>query len=237
MQTKLVIEGVADTLGQSATARPALTRIRLWDLPMRVFHWSLVIAVLIAFVTGQIGANWMGVHAKAGLAIIGLVVFRVIWGVVGSTHARFLTFVPSPAKIKAYVKGQWQGVGHNPLGALSVLALLGLLAVQAGTGLFSNDDIDFNGPLFALVDSALSSRLTGFHKLISNVLLGLVALHVVAIVFYVGFKKHNLVKPMVTGWKEVPAGQSATKGGALALLSAVSIALLAVYLASGTLWR
>ncbi len=210
-----------------------LIRIRLWDLPTRVFHWSLAVAVLTAFVTGQVGGSWMAVHEKSGIAIIGLVVFRLVWGVVGSTHARFLNFAPSPKRIKAYLKGEWQGVGHNPLGALSVFALLGLLAVQAGIGLFANDDIDFTGPLFALVDSALSNRLTGLHVLIANVLLGLLALHLVAIVFYVRFKKDNLVKPMVTGWKEVPAGESATQGGLLALAVALLGALVAVYGASG----
>lgn len=210
-----------------------LIRIRLWDLPTRVFHWSLVVAVLTAFVSGQVGGSWMAVHEKSGIAIIGLVVFRLVWGVVGSTHARFLNFAPSPKRIKAYLKGEWQGVGHNPLGALSVFALLGLLAVQAGIGLFANDDIDFTGPLFALVDSALSNRLTGLHVLIANVLLGLLALHLVAIVFYVRFKKDNLVKPMVTGWKEVPSGTSATQGGLLALAVALLGALVAVYGASG----
>ena len=210
-----------------------LIRIRLWDLPTRVFHWSLVVAVLTAFVTGQLGGPWMSVHAKAGLAIIGLVVFRLAWGVVGSTYARFLNFVPTPGKIKAYLQGQWQGVGHNPLGALSVLALLGLLAAQSGTGLFANDDIDFSGPLAAWVDSALSNRLTSFHVLLANGLIGLMALHLVAIIFYVRFKKDTLVKPMVTGWKEVSSGTSATQGGLIAFSVAVLFALAAVYGASG----
>ena len=210
-----------------------LIRIRLWDLPTRVFHWSLVVAVVTAFVTGQLGGAWMSVHGQAGLVIVGLVVFRLIWGVVGSTYVRFLHFVPTPSKISAYLKGQWQGVGHNPLGALSVLALLGLLAAQAATGLFANDDIDFSGPLAGLIDSALSSRLTGFHVLLSNALLGLMVLHLVAIVFYVRFKKDKLLKPMMTGWKDVPHGRSATQGGWLAFSVALILALAAVYAASG----
>lgn len=212
---------------------PSTTRIRLWDLPTRVVHWSLVSAVLIAVVTGELGGVWMNLHAKAGLAIVGLVVFRLVWGVVGSTYARFLNFLPTPAKINAYVKGQWQGVGHNPLGALSVLALLSLLAFQSGTGLFANDDIDFSGPLAALVESSLSSRLTGIHVWLANGLMALVVLHLLAIVFYVRVKKDPLVKPMVTGWKEVKTGNSATQGGALAFLGALLIALAAVYGASG----
>jgi len=212
---------------------PSLTRIRLWDLPTRIFHWSLVVAVLTAFVTGQLGGSWLGVHAKAGLAIIGLVAFRLLWGVVGSTYARFLNFIPTPAKIKAYLKGQWQGVGHNPLGAFSVFALLGLLAIQAGTGLFSNDEIDFSGPLSALVDSSLSNRLTGVHVWLANGLIALVVIHLAAIVFYARVKKDNLVKPMVTGWKDVSSGVSATQGGVIAFIVAVLIAAAVVYGASG----
>jgi len=210
-----------------------LTRIRLWDLPTRIFHWSLVLSVLVAFVTAKVGGDWMTLHGKAGLTIVGLLAFRLIWGVVGSTHARFLNFVPSPAKVRAYLKGQWQGVGHNPLGALAVLVLLGLLAAQAVTGLFANDDIAFNGPLFTLVDKDQSDRLTGLHHQLSNILLALMALHVVAIIFHVWFKKNNLVKPMVTGWKEVRSGESAAKGSVPGLIAALLIALAAVYGASG----
>lgn len=212
---------------------PALTRIRLWDLPTRIFHWSLVLAVSVAVITGELGGTWMDVHGKAGLTIVGLVTFRIVWGFVGSTHARFLNFVPTPSKIMAYLKGRWQGVGHNPLGAFSVLALLGLLAVQATTGLFTNDDIAFTGPLNVLIDETLSARLTGLHRQLANVLLALLALHIVAIFFYVRFKKDNLVKPMVTGWKDVPKGQSASKAGPGAFTVALLIALAAVYAGSG----
>lgn len=211
--------------------------IRLWDLPLRMFHWSLVLAVSTAIVTGEIGGDWMVLHGKAGLTIVGLVVFRLVWGLVGSTHARFVNFVPTWSKLRAYVKGQWRGVGHNPLGAFSVLALLGLLAAQVTTGLFSSDDISFNGPLFNLIDETLANRLGGLHKQFANILLWLMGLHVVAIVFYLLFKRDNLVKPMVTGWKEVDAEavQTApvTKGGAVAFSVAVLTALIAVYVASG----
>jgi len=205
------------------------TRIRLWDLPVRVFHWSLVIAVSTAVVTGELGGSWMTLHGQAGLAIVGLVVFRLVWGLIGSTHARFVRFAPTPGKLKAYLRGRGAGVGHNPLGALSVFALLALLAAQAGTGLFSNDDIAFSGPLFKLVDEALAGRLTGLHKQLANVLLALLALHIGAIAFYVGLKKDNLVKPMLTGWKEVEAGESAQHGGPLAFVIALAIALAAVF--------
>ncbi len=208
------------------------TRIHLWDLPLRIFHWSLVAAVTTAIITAKIGGDWMELHGKAGLAIIGLLAFRLTWGVVGSTHARFLNFAPTPSRIRDYLKGKWQGVGHNPLGALSVFALLGLLAAQALTGLFSNDDIAFNGPLFVLVDKDLSDRLTSLHHQLSNLLLILIGLHVVAVFFYLLVKKNNLVKPMVTGWKEVksaePPARPATHGSFAGLLSSVVIAVLAV---------
>ena len=208
------------------------SRIRVWDLPTRIFHWSLVLCVLAALVSGQLGGGLMELHGKIGLAIIGLVVFRLVWGFVGSTYARFLHFFPTASRIKAYLRGEWQGEGHNPLGALSVLALLTLLAVQATTGLFSNDDIAFTGPLLDLVGRDWSDRLTGVHHLVSDLLIGLVVLHVGAIVFYVRFKKKNLLKPMVIGWKE-GEGQSAHGGSLVAAVVALAIAGLAVYGAAG----
>ena len=211
----------------------ARVRIRLWDLPTRAFHWSLVAAVLTAVITGQVGGDWMEVHGKAGLTIVGLVMFRLVWGFIGSTHARFSSFVPTPNKVSAYLRGRWQGVGHNPLGALSVLTLLGLLAAQGASGLFSNDDIAFAGPLAVLVSDSLSARLTGLHHQIADGLLVFIGLHVLAIVFYAWFKKDNLVKPMVTGYKETESGEPARQGGWLAFVTALSAALAAVYLASG----
>ena len=109
------------------------------------------------------------------MLILGLLVFRLVWGVLGSTYACFLQFFPTPSRIRAYLSGEWQGEGHNPLGALSVFALLGLLTAQVFTGLFANDDITFVGPLFELVNKAMSNRLTSVHQLISNVLIGLAA--------------------------------------------------------------
>lgn len=239
-----VTVGPAPQDGVDAAVHTAETaRIRLWDLPLRIFHWSLVVAVGVAIVSGELGGPWMDVHGKAGLSIAGLVVFRLVWGVVGSVHARFAHFVPTPRSIHAYVTGRWRGAGHNPLGALSVFALLGLLAVQATTGLFSFDDIAFNGPLFALVDEAVAGKLTALHRQGATVLFVLLALHVVAIVFYAWVKRDNLVKPMLTGWKhvavqEAPAPQTnpaARKpgGGPVALVIALATACAVVYGVSG----
>lgn len=216
-----------------------MSTIRLWDLPTRLFHWSLVLAVAGAMVTIKLGSDWMAWHERFGLLVVGLLTFRVIWGLVGSTYARFAHFVRGPGAIRAYLRGQWQGVGHNPLGALSVLALLGLFGFQAVTGLFANDDIAFNGPLYRLVSSDWSDTLSGWHRQTEWFLYALVALHVLAVVFYTRVKKDNLVKPMITGRKPVTPGSAgvtdATGGGVLALVIAVGIAVFVVWVANGGL--
>jgi cytochrome b len=208
-------------------------RIRVWDLPTRLFHWGLVILVVALIISGKIGGNLIDWHGKFGLAILGLLTFRIIWGLVGSTYARFASFFPTPGRIRAYFRGEWKEPGHNPLGALSVFALLGLLALQVATGLPGNDDIAFRGPLFDLVGKALSDRMTGIHKLSINLLFALIALHVAAIMFYARVRKDNLVKPMITGWKEHPQGRPASGGSIVALVIALALAATAVHGASG----
>lgn len=219
-------------VGAPGVSRPA-DRAYVWDLPTRLFHWLLVAGVIAAFVTAKIGGSLMPWHGRIGLAILGLLAFRIVWGLIGSTYARFATFVRGPATIRAYLRGEWHGLGHNPLGALSVLGLLGVLLLQATTGLFANDDIAFTGYLASLVDSELSTRITGIHQLFEKGLLLLVTLHVGAIVFYARVKKPNLVKPMLSGWTEGAPEQSARGGGAAAFVIAVLIAAAAVWAASG----
>lgn len=232
MNKRAALEQFAPAAAEAAA--PQRKRILVWDLPTRIFHWSLVAAVTVAIITGEIGGDWMAVHGKAGLAIVGLVAFRLVWGVVGATHARFISFAPTPSTLRAYLRGRWKGHGHNPLGALSVFALLALLAAQAGTGLFGTDEISFTGPLAALVEEATSLRLTGWHQKLVYLLFALLALHVLAIAAYLLLKKDNLVKPMVTGWKEVRAGVSARTGSWPALVLSLAVAAVAVYFASGT---
>ncbi len=215
-----------------ASQSPA-DKARVWDLPTRLFHWSLVALVIAAFVSAKIGGNAMVWHGRLGLTILGLLVFRIIWGFIGSTYARFTQFLRGPAAIRAYLRGEWLGLGHNPLGALSVLALLGVLMLQAGTGLFANDDIAFEGYLVPLIGGEISAQLTGIHHLLEKLLMLLVAAHVGAIVFYVRVKKHNLVQPMLTGWAAGKPDQSATGGGVLAFVIAVLIAITVVWTASG----
>lgn len=208
-------------------------RHRLWDLPTRLFHWLLVLAVVGAVITGQQGGNLIVWHGRIGIVIVGLIAFRLVWGLLGSTYARFGQFFPTPAKISAYLRGEWRQSGHNPLGALSVFALLGLIGFQALSGLFANDDIAFNGPLYDLVGRDLSNRLSGLHHLSVNGLYVLVALHLAAIAFYGHVKKDNLVRPMITGWRE-GEGEDARGGGLTALVVALGVAAAAVYGASGT---
>jgi len=216
-------------------SKAAARRIRVWDLPTRACHWALAASCIAAFATGLVGGRVMELHAKAGLAVVGLVVFRVVWGFAGSTYARFAAFVRGPAAVRAYLRGQWRGVGHNPLGAFSVLGLLALAAVQVGCGLFGNDDISFTGPLYPLVSKETSDFLTGLHCQSAWLLLSLVVLHLAAIVYYVRVKGDNLVLPMLTGWKEAPDGESAKGGGVVAFIVAAVIALAAVWAASGQL--
>jgi cytochrome b len=214
-----------------------LVTIRVWDAPLRVFHWLLLAAVATAIATGLAGGEWMAWHGRAGLAIVGLLTFRVVWGLVGSTTSRFSHFFPTPARLRAYFSGAWQGVGHNPLGAFSVFALLGLLALQVGTGLFSNDDIAFAGPLAQWASEETVSDLTGWHHRLINLLYGLIGLHIAAIIFYALVKRERLVPPMVTGKKtlepgvQVRTGTSRHRIGALVL--AIALAGLATWAASG----
>jgi len=207
-------------------------RFRLWDLPTRVFHWALALCVAGSFVTVNIGGNAMVWHGRIGVAVVGLLSFRIVWGFVGSTYARFAQFVRGPAAIKAYLQGRWQGEGHNPLGALSVLALLGTLLLLVATGLFANDDIAFEGPLYALVGKEFSDRVVGIHRLIEPLIILLVLAHLGAIFYYVRFRKEILIRPMISGWKD-GAGEAARGGGLLAFCVALAVAFAAMYAASG----
>jgi cytochrome b len=187
------------------------TTIRVWDWPTRLFHWLLVICVVTLFVTGKLGGNWMEWHKKAGYCALGLILFRVFWGFAGSETSRFTKFVRGPRAVIDYLKGRWQAApGHNPLGAWSVLAILGVILFQAVTGLFANDDILLEGPLYVLVSKDTSDFLTKLHHWSSNAAIALVVLHVAAIVWYARFKKESLVGPMIKGTKTVE-GQAEPK--------------------------
>ena len=208
-------------------------KIRVWDLPTRTFHWSLVVLVIVSWITANIGGNMMQYHLWSGYAILSLVVFRLLWGVVGSETSRFSHFVRGLRAVMAYtrafLKPEYRpSLGHNPLGGWSVIALLLALLLQTGTGLFSNDDILTEGPLYHLVSKESSDFLSTLHGISFNVLLILVAIHVLAIILYRVLHRVNLLKPMLTGSKQVTQGTPALKqsSGWLALLAAGIVYLL-----------
>lgn len=208
--------------------------VKVWDLPLRLFHWLLVLCVVGAIVTIQFKGEWMVWHERFGLAIIGLLSFRLAWGVLGSTHSRFTSFFPTPGRLLDYLRGRWQGLGHNPLGALSVFALIGLFGFQAVSGLFTNDDIAFSGPLRNLISSSLSNDISSLHRRAEDFLYILVGLHVLAIIVY-RLRGKKLVGPMLHGYKQVPHEQAepARGGGWVALVISLAVAGLMVWLASG----
>lgn len=214
-----------------------MRKIPVWDLPVRLFHWLLVLLVAGAFVTGLKGGNLIDWHGYIGIGIIGLVVFRIIWGFVGSTYARFGNFLPCPKKIIAYLQGRWHGVGHNPLGSLSVYALLGLMIFQTVTGLFANDDIAFEGPLYVLVSKSTSDWMTTLHRYGMWLIVFMVSFHVLAILFYAIIKRHDLVLPMFTGVDKTtdPEAQPRKGGGIVAFVIAVIVAAGITWAAAGGL--
>jgi cytochrome b len=184
--------------------------IKVWDVPTRLFHWSLAVSVTLLVVTGKTGGGAMEWHERLGYITLGLLLFRVIWGFIGSQHARFASFLRGPGEVKRYLQDLIKGrttpsVGHNALGGWSVLSMLALIAVQVGTGLFAHDGIMLSGPLAHMVSEALSNTLTTVHRTISNIILIAIGLHLCAIAFYVFVKKDNLVMPMISGYKRLSA--------------------------------
>lgn len=184
-----------------------MKKIRVWDLPTRLFHWTLAMLVLAAIVTEQIGGSAIDWHFRVGYAALALVCFRIVWGLVGTHYARFSSFVFSPATVFAYVTGRngmvgRRFLGHNPAGSLSVFGLLLVVLAQAASGLFANDDIASEGPLAHFISKEVSDSVTWFHGQVGgNLIYALVGLHLAAIAYYYFRKKVNLVKPMITGDK------------------------------------
>ena len=178
----------------------------VWDLPLRLFHWLLVLSLAALWATGEAGFDWMQYHMYLGYWTLGLIVFRLIWGFVGPRHARFSSFVASPAALWRYARGLVAGtlvqtVGHNPLGGIMVIVMLVLVCFQVTTGLFATDDILWTGPYNGAVSGATADRLTSLHHLNFNFILAAVALHIMAIAFYFLVKKQNLVGAMLHGKK------------------------------------
>lgn len=208
------------------TTPPSTAEQRVWDLPVRLFHWLL--AGLIAFSWWSVEYHHTDWHIWSGCAILALLIFRLLWGFVGSSTARFANFIRGPRSLGAYWSGKWSGIGHNPLGALSVLALLGAVAVQVGLGLVSQDeDGIYMGPLAGLVSSDASDQARDIHELWFYVILTLIALHLVAIVYY-RLRGKKLTFPMITGRAELQPGTQPMRPGkwwAALICLAVAIAV------------
>jgi len=181
---------------------PAPAAVALWDLPVRVVHWGFVALLPAMWATAEFGE--MSLHRTLGYVALGLLIFRLYWGFAGSSTARFASFVRGPRAVIAYLRSGMQAIGHNPLGALSVIALLSLLGLQIGLGLFAQDtDGLFAGPLAGLVSYETSDAATELHETLFNLLLAFVVLHIAAVLFYLLVRRDNLVGPMVTGRRRI----------------------------------
>ncbi|MDH5738021.1 MAG: cytochrome b/b6 domain-containing protein [Gammaproteobacteria bacterium] len=210
----------------------------IWDLPTRLFHWILALAFGTSVYTGYTGGfTQMEIHLASGQLILWLVTFRLIWGFVGHYWSRFSSFLSGPSAIKTYLRhlatgeGSQPAPGHNPLGGLSVIAMLTLLAIQAVTGLFSNDDIMTEGPLAHLISHEASRQLTEVHALCAALLMILVFLHLTAVFWYVFWRRHPLIRSMVTGRQTVslPVAAPEYRLSWLRLVLALATATLLTY--------
>lgn len=189
------------------------SKVKVWDLPTRAFHWLLAGCVAAAWWSGDAGK--MDLHFILGYVVLGLLVLRLAWGFVGFHTARFSQFVKGPKAAAAYVRyrlglpgGEPPPLGHNPIGGWMVIALLLALALQAGTGLFTSDDIMVDGPLTSYVSSKAVVLLSTIHRVEAKVVLILAVVHVAAVIVYLAIFRENLVRPMITGWKRAKSESS-----------------------------
>jgi cytochrome b len=196
---------------------PARHRVRVWDWPTRLFHWALALAVLGLLVTGNVGGNAMTWHLRLGYVVLTLLLFRLCWGLVGGHWSRFARWTYAPQRVWADLRGQArpeERVGHSPLGALSVWAMFLALALQVGSGLFSDDEIAFFGPLTRFVSYEVVDALTDFHTEVGKfVVLALVVLHLLALLAYKLFKRRALVAAMWHGDKVLDQPAPAARDG------------------------
>jgi cytochrome b len=204
-------------------------RIRVWDLPTRIFHWALAALVIFSFTTGKVGGDWMEWHLRSGYAILALLAFRLAWGLVGSRTARFAHFLHGPRSALAYARETIGGrhpytEGHNPMGGWMVMFMLAALCLQAATGLFADDEIATQGPLAAKASNALVARMTTIHKYNEWVIVGAVVLHTIAVAAYQWGLKVDLIRPMFSGWRHVPAELRPMEPARASTLLAVVIA-------------
>lgn len=208
----------------------------VWDWPVRLFHWSLTLAVFGSWASAETGR--MQLHFWFGYCVIGLLVFRLVWGGIGTRYARFANFVSGPKTVFAYLKAlptnKWQqSVGHSPIGAIGVFVLLFALTVQAASGLFTTDDIFWPGPYNAAISLDLGDAFSSLHRTNFKFLTALIGLHVLAVISYLVFKSTNLIGPMLSGRKRaaiVASGEGAERVSCLRIALAIGAAILVVAL-------
>lgn len=204
----------------------------VWDLPLRIFHWLLVLCVCASYATAKAGFNWTQFHFRIGYFTLGLVAFRIIWGFVGPRHARFSSFVAGPSRLVAYIGTLFKRdspptMGHNPLGGLVVILMLLMLGAQAVAGLFLIDNTEvWMAPYYPAVSGETAAALGKFHHLNFDVLFWVICLHVLAIIYYKAYKRQNLVVPMITGRKPAHLVPTHEAIGSSQLLKALVIAAL-----------
>lgn len=211
--------------------------VRIWDLPTRVFHWALLAAVAGLFATAYGPDTWIEWHPRLGYSVLALLLFRLIWGVMGGHWSRFGNFFPTPRSLLAYLRGEpgaADSPGHNPLGSLAVLAMLAALLAQVGTGLVSDDEIAFTGPLNRFVSNAQGLAAMAWHKGWGQwLIVGLVALHVAAIAYYALVRRNNLIGAMVHGDKRgIQGDPAASRDDARTRL----LALVVMCACAGVVW-
>jgi cytochrome b len=206
-------------------------RVKVWDLPTRLFHWALAVLVLLQYGTAEWDWLDMDWHFRFGYATLALILFRIAWGFCGSRTSRFADFLRGPRAVLRYLSATFadreaRTLGHNPLGGWSVLLMLLCVLLQVATGLFASDDITAFGPLNARVSEHVASVMTSIHKINQNVLLVLIALHVIAVVVHLVAKRDNLIAPMIHGCKRVAAAAPRMVSAWLALAIVVVAALI-----------
>lgn len=177
-------------------------QLLIWDLPLRIFHWAFAATIIGCWVTHELGSDYIDWHMQLGYVAMGLLLFRVLWGFIGTKHSRFASFIPTPHKIKHYLSNSdIKHAGHNPLGSLMVFAMLLLVLTQVGSGLFVDDEIFTTGPYFNALGDSVDKVMATIHHNAFDFIAVAIVFHIAAVVFYQRVKKANLVKPMITGKK------------------------------------
>lgn len=201
-------------------------KILVWDIPTRLFHWFLVLALFAAWYTSDGEKGLIDIHLIVGYVILGLISFRLIWGVFGTKYARFSQFFPTIKRLQSYRKQSNQldeNIGHNPVGALMVFFMLVLILSQGISGLFMNDDVFTTGPYYSSVDSSVQSFMSFIHRNFFDVIIAAAALHILAALYYLFVKKLNLIIPMITGYKHTKSAENGIRSSKLVLALIVAV--------------